>query len=287
MKHFHESIYAYGGQWLSIDEPLHAGRTEFQDMLLFRNHRLGAVLVLDGVVQLTERDEFAYSEILAHIPLLAHPRPARVLILGGGDLCVLEEVLRHAEVERVTLVDLDAEVIEACKSHFVGAHRDTWRDPRVDLRVGDDTAHVRRTRSLYDVILVDGPDPIVPGIDGCPLYTPDFFADCRRVLRPGGLLATQCDVPFHHTESLRRTAAAMRRGFPALAPFVAAVPCFHGGFAAFLLASVDASATLDRPVRAPAPAIAEALAYYTPELHRAAFAVPPYVRAAMRDPAAV
>jgi spermidine synthase len=287
MNHFNESVYAYGGQWLSVDEPLYAGRTEFQDMLLFRNRRLGVVLVLDGVVQLTERDEFAYSEVIAHVPLFAHPRPARVLIVGGGDLCVLEEVLRHPQVERVTLVDLDGAVVEACKVHFVAAHRDAWRDSRVDLRVGDGAAHVHTTRECYDVILVDGPDPIVPGVDGCPLYAPAFFADCRRVLRPGGLLATQCDVPFHHPESLRRTAAAMRGSFPTIAPFVAAVPCFHGGFAAFFLASPDLDAPLGRPVRAPESALAEGLAYYTPELHRAAFAVPPYVRAAMESPPAV
>jgi spermidine synthase len=281
MQQYTEAVYDYGGQWLAVDEPLYAGRSAHQQIFMFRNRRLGVVLVLDGVVQVTERDEFAYSEVLAHVPLLAHPRPARVLIVGGGDLCVLEEVLRHPEVEHVTLVDLDGDVIDACKAHLGGAHRDAWRDPRAQLRVGDGLEFVRESVDSFDVILVDGPDPIVPGVPDCPLYTTGFFADCRRRLRPGGLLATQCDVPFHHPQAMRSTLAALRGPFAAVAPFVAAIPCFHGGFAAFLLASPDPDADLARPARAPAPPLAADLQYYSPELHRAAFAVPPYVRAAM------
>lgn len=282
MLQYTEVVYDYGGQWLAVDEPLYARRSAHQEIFVFRNSRLGVVLVLDGVVQVTERDEFAYSEVLAHVPLLAHPRPARVLLVGGGDLCLLEEVLRHPEVEHVVLVDLDGDVIDVCKAHLGAAHRDAWRDPRAELRVGDGVAFVRETDAQFDVILVDGPDPVVPGVPACPLYTPSFFADCLRRLRPGGLLATQCDVPFHHPQATRAAFAALAGVFPVVAPFVAAIPCFHGGFAAFLLGGREPDADLTRAARIPAPTLAESLHYYTPELHRAAFAVPPYVRAAMR-----
>src|SRR5271168_2051446 len=106
MMYFREEVYSYAGQTLAVDELLFTGRSAYQEILLFRNSFLGHVLVLDGIIQLTERDEFIYSEMMAHVPLCSHPDPRRVLIIGGGDGCVLEEVLKHSTVEQVTLVDI-------------------------------------------------------------------------------------------------------------------------------------------------------------------------------------
>jgi spermidine synthase len=282
MRTFSERIYPYGGQELQVDALLHAGRSRFQDVLLFRNAFYGSVLVLDGVVQITERDEFVYSEMLAHVPLGAHPVPRAVLIVGGGDGGTLEEVLKHPGVERAVLVDLDGQVVDLCRQHLGAIHRGAFDDPRAEVLIQDGLEYARAARERFDVVLVDGPDPIGPGDAGCPLYSPEFFELCaRKLLLPGGILVTQNDVPFHHPRAMAETAGALSRVFSTVRPYVAAVPSFCGGFMAFVAATNgDADVTRSGGFQPPETA------YYTPALHAASFVLPPYVKAAMEGRAA-
>ena len=169
MQRFDEDVYPYCGQWMAIDELHFRGRSAYQDVLVFRNSFLGNVLVLDGVIQATERDEFVYSEMCAHVPLCAHPAPRRVLIIGGGDGCVLEEVLKHEGIERAVLVDIDELVVNLCRKHLAGANRSSYTQPRADVRIADGIAFVRDTEERFDVVIVDGPDPMGDGFAGSPL----------------------------------------------------------------------------------------------------------------------
>src|SRR6185436_8389123 len=148
-----------------------------------------------------------------HVPLSAHPAPRRVLIVGGGDGCVLEEVLKHPEVERAVLVDIDALVVELSRTWLGAVNRGAFAAPRADVRIADGIAFVRETEERFDVVLVDGPDPMGAGDAGSPLYTPEFFARCARVLAPGGLFVTQNDVPFHHGKAMALTYAGLRPSF--------------------------------------------------------------------------
>ena len=273
---FTESIYPYGGQYLKVDELLHEGRSPFQDVLLFRNEFYGGVLVLDGVLQITERDEFVYSEMIAHVPLGAHPAPRSVLIVGGGDGGTLEEVLKHPGVERAVLVDLDGLVVDLCRRHLTAIHRGAFTDPRATIVIADGLAHARETERRFDVVIVDGPDPIGPGDAGCPLYSPEFFGLCaERLLLPGGILVTQNDVPFHHPRAMAETCGALATVFSTVKPYVAAVPAFAGGFMTFV-AATNGKTDLARSGGFQPPDTS----YYTPEVHAASFALPPYVRAA-------
>jgi len=277
MNTFSERIYPYGGQELRVDALIHAGRSPYQDVLLFRNSFYGNVLVLDGVVQVTERDEFVYSEMLAHVPLGAHPTPCSVLIVGGGDGGTLEEVLKRPGIERAVLVDLDGLVVDLCREHLGAMHRGAFGDPRAEIRIEDGLAYARDAEERFDVVLVDGPDPIGPGHAGCPLYSPEFFEHCAtRLLLPGGILVTQNDVPFHHPQAMAETCGALARVFSTVRPYVAAVPSFAGGLMAFV-AATNGDSDLTRSDGFQPPDTA----YYTPEIHEASFVLPPYVRAAM------
>ncbi len=280
MLHFREEIYPYGGQSMSVDELLYSGRSDYQDVLLFRNQFYGTVLVLDGVVQLTERDEFIYSEMMAHVPLLAHPNPANVLLIGGGDGCVLEEVLKHKVVQQAVLVDIDGTVIDLCRTHFAACHNAAFNDPRLELRVADGLAYVRDTEETFDVILVDGPDQTGAGEAGSTLYTTEFCRNCLRLLKPGGMLLIQSDVPFHNPQSLALTHRLLRNLFQTIKVYTAPVPAYLGGNMCFVYAanhSLDVTQS-HRDEQLPD------LRYYTSAIHKAAFQLPPYIEAIIKSP---
>ena len=198
MDWFEEAYRPHWRQRMAVERVIHEGRTAFQEVLVFENADFGRVLVLDGVVQTTERDEFIYHEMLAHVPLVAHGACREVLIIGGGDGGVLEEVLKHRSIERVTMVELDAGVIEVSRAHLPAVGGGAFDDPRLRLIIDDGAAFVRGERGggdvRYDVVIVDSTDPL--GGPGDVLFGDAFYGACARRLRPGGVLVNQSGNPF-------------------------------------------------------------------------------------------
>ena len=166
---FHETLYPSVRQSLRIDKVIYEGRSRYQDILIFENEYLGRVLVLDGIVQTTEADEFYYHEMLGHVPIVGHGTAKSVLIVGGGDGGLLEEVLKHP-VDRVVLVDIDGEVVRLCREHLPSICGGAFEDPRTELVIGDGIDFVRETELRFDVIIVDSTDPV--GRAGCCLMRP-------------------------------------------------------------------------------------------------------------------
>src|SRR5689334_18427080 len=200
----------------SVSQRLLAERVLFerkggpQDLLDFENPMFGRTLVLDGAVQTTERDEFIYHEMLAHVPLFAHGAVRRVLIIGGGDGGTLEEVLKHRSVEGVTLVEIDAGVIEASREHLPSIGGKAFVDERARIVVGDGLSFVRESEDRFDVILIDSTDPTGPGER---LFTRAFYAHCRERLTQGGILVAQSGVPFFQPDEIRIVANRLREVF--------------------------------------------------------------------------
>ncbi len=260
---------------LGVSRPIYAGKTEFQTVEVFENAVLGRVLALDGIVQTTERDEFVYHEMLVHPAMFAHGAARRVLIIGGGDGGAIEELLKHP-VERVTMVEIDAQVIELCRAHLPSICGDAFDDPRLDLVIGDGVKFVAETEQRFDVVYVDSTEPVGPG---AVLFEAPFYADCRRCLAPGGILVTQNAVPFLQSDVTRNAVKRLTPLFADVALYLAAVPSFIGGFMAYAWASDDREVR-QTPVETLAARLAEtgiAMRYYTPDIHRAAFTLPPYV----------
>lgn len=269
-----------------VDEVLYRNRTAHQDLVIFRNHEFGRVMALDGVVQTTEGDEFVYHEMLAHVPILAHGRARRVLIIGGGDGGMLREVLRHESVTRATQVEIDAEVIETCKQYLPNHSRGAFDDPRVDVVIDDGVRFVSTTSESFDVIISDSTDPVGPGEA---LYSADFYAACRRCLEPGGVLVAQNGNIFTQLDEVRTTAARLLPLFEDAGFYTAAVPTYIGGAMAFAWATDDTdlrrvalNELRDRFERSGIDT-----RYYTPEVHQAAFALPRFVLDAVREPRAL
>ena len=167
-------------------------------------------MVLDGIVQTTERDEFIYHEMLAHVPVFAHGSARRVLIIGGGDGGMLREVIRHREVERVVQVEVDAGVIDTCREHLPNHSAGAFDDPRVEIVIADGARYVAETAERFEVVISDSTDPVGPGTA---LFSPEFYAGCRRCLAPGGVLVTQNGVAFLQPEVAGGTARELDRHF--------------------------------------------------------------------------
>ncbi len=274
-----ETLYAEWGQRFLVKRELARVQSAFQDIMVFESFTHGRVMLLDGVVQITERDEFVYQEMLTHVPLLAHGAAKRVLIIGAGDGGVLRRVLQHRSVEKAVMVEIDGEVIRLAKEHMPAIAGDAWNDPRAEVIVGDGIDYVRTAPAAsFDVVIVDSTDPI--GV-GEVLFTDEFYANAARVLSERGLIVNQCGVPFMQAEELRETNLRRAKSFPDTWAYVAAVPTYVGGFMTLGWAAKDASlrhqdaATIR--ARAEAAGILGATRYWTPEVHVAAFALPPYI----------
>ncbi len=274
-----ETLYAEWGQRFLVDKTLAIVKSHYQDILVFESSSHGRVLVLDGCVQITERDEFMYQEMLGHVPMLSHNDPKRVLIIGAGDGGVLKRVLLHSQLESVVLVEIDGEVIRLAQEFMPSIGGDAWSDKRSEVIVGDGIDFVRRAEeSSFDLIIVDSTDPI--GV-GETLFTDEFYENCARVLTSRGLIVNQCGVPFMQPTELSETSARRRRFFPYVSVYVVAVPTYVGGLMALGIASKDPAFVLPNVAelreRAEHHGVLGKTSYWTPEIQVSSFNLPPYI----------
>jgi len=278
----------HGGFWFdeSPNEPaiqrllttrnVHQDDSGPQRIRIFDNPAFGRVLALDGYVQTTERDEFIYHEMIAHVPILAHGAARSVLIVGGGDGGTLREVLKHKTVQRAVLVEIDPRVVELSRRYLPSISAGAFDDPRTEIVIADGAAFVRDTTANFDVILIDSTDPVGPGAK---LSSAPFFALCRVRLRPGGILVAQSGVAFLQRDQISRTVKRLREIFSDVGVYTATVPTYYGGPMSFAWAS-DAAYRHTVSVEQLAERFAAsgiATRYYTPALHQASFVLPAYL----------
>jgi len=263
---------------LKADRVLFDSETEHQQLIIFENEDFGRVMMLDGVVQLSTRDEFVYHEMMAHVPLFAHGKVKKVLIVGCGDGGVLREVLRHPEVKRATLCEIDRSVIDLCRTHFPDVSAGAHDDKRTDVVIADGTKFVHETDERFDVILVDSTDPIGPG---AVLFTKEFYTDCRRALAPGGILVTQNGLPFLQAPELKQSVSYFRDLFDDSFAYVATTPSYFGGSMSYGWATDNKKLRhhkLKKIARRYKNAGSFPTRYWSPEMQAAAFALPTYIR---------
>jgi spermidine synthase len=260
-----------------VERVLHERRTEHQHLVLFEHKFFGKMLMLDGATQITARDEYVYQEMMSHVPLFAHGNAAEVLIVGGGDCGIAEEVLKHPSVGRLTQVEIDASVIEFAKEHYPEFTGPVFADPRFTSIIGDGMAFAAETERRFDAIIVDSTDPQGPG---AVLFTREFYAACKRCLNRGGVLVTQNGVPFFQPDELVASLEHFRALFADASCYLASVPTYAGGHMALGFATDNpalrqtAVADLAERYRA---AGSFPTRYWTPELHAGAFALPRFI----------
>ncbi len=257
-------------------------RTQTQELALFDHVLFGRVLLLDGALQLTSADEFVYHEMMAHVPLLAHGAARDILIVGGGDCGLAEEVLKHAGVRNLAQVEIDARIVELAREHLGAVNAPVFDDPRFALTIADGREFLDTTEQRFDVVLVDSTDPVGPGRV---LFTEDFYRAVHRRLNPGGILVTQNGVPFVQANEFSAAMANLAAVYRHVCCYTVSVPTYFGGALALGWSS-DADAALTVP-RAELAARFEranlATRYYSPAVHKAAFALPRYIEDALRQ----
>src|SRR3954463_16819157 len=185
-------------------------QTSHHHLILFEQQHFGKVLMLDGATQVTTADEFVYHEMMTHVPILAHGNAKEVLIVGGGDCGIAEEVLKHKSVKRVTQVEIDASVVEFSKEHFPEFTKPVLRNERFDLIIDDGMKFVAKTDRRFDVIIVDSTDPVGPGKV---LFSDKFYAGCKRCMAKGAVLVTQNGVPMFQSGELTSAVVKRRKVF--------------------------------------------------------------------------
>jgi spermidine synthase len=266
------------GFFIRSAERLEQFRSRFQDIEVHDSVPFGRLFRLDGYFMTSEKDEFFYHENLVHMPALAHPHPVRALVVGGGDGGSAEELFKHPSIEAVTLAEIDGAVVDIARKHLERVHRGSLDDPRLELRIEDGFAFVRNTTERFDLIVLDLTDP---GGPSTPLYTADFYRACASRLAPGGAMTLHVASAVAHPDRIRDGLTALRSAFPVVVPYLASVPLYGGMWmmaccSATLDPRAHSAAEIDR--RIALRRIGD-LQYYNGDIHRAALALPNFVRA--------
>lgn len=259
---------------LHVKRVLHSEQSPFQRVDILETSGFGRMMTLDGLVMVTERDEFVYHEMIAHVPLLVHPNPRRVLVIGGGDGGTLREVLRHDCVQEALLCEIDGAVIESARKYLptvaVGLNH-----PRAKIHVGDGVEFVHSCESgAFDVVIVDSTDPIGPGVG---LFSEKFYKEVRRILRPDGIVMAQCESPWENSIDLAKVYNNLREAFGSVYSMTGTIPTYPYGYWSWGFASATLhpfnKIEMDR-----AAAIQKATKYYNTGIHRGAFAIPNFLK---------
>ncbi|KAK4376846.1 hypothetical protein RND71_003142 [Anisodus tanguticus] len=266
---------------LKVEKILFQGKSDYQNVMVFQSSTYGKVLVLDGVIQLTERDECAYQEMITHLPLCSIPNPKKVLVIGGGDGGVLREVSRHSSVEQIDICEIDKMVVEVAKLFFpdvaVG-----YEDPRVNLHIGDGVAFLKNVPAgIYDAVIVDSSDPIGPAQE---LFEKPFFETIARALRPGGVVSTQAESIWLHMHIIEEIVANCRQIFKGSVNYAwTTVPTYPSGMIGFMLCSTEGPAVdFKNPINPiddeSGPKTLAPLKFYNSEIHQASFCLPSFAK---------
>ncbi|GAA95623.1 uncharacterized protein L969DRAFT_22176 [Mixia osmundae IAM 14324] len=268
---FHERSSQWPGQAMSlqVEKVLHVEKSKFQDVLVFKSTDYGNVLVLDGAIQATERDEFSYQEMIAFLPLASHPDPQDVLVVGGGDGGVLREVLKHPSVKRAILVDIDEAVPRVSKLYLPGMAAG-FNDPRVEVIIGDGFEYLKNNKAKFDVITTDSSDPVGPANS---LFQKPYFELLRDSLKPGGAISTQAECIWLHLPLISQLVQDTKTLFPVVEYAYTSIPTYPSGTIGFIVCSLDPK----RDLRSPLVTIRDTR-YWNPTVHRASFVLPEFVR---------
>lgn len=266
---FTEKQTEHFGITARIIRTLHTEQTPFQKLDMVETAEFGNMLILDGMVMTTQKDEFVYHEMVAHVPLFTHPNPENVLVVGGGDGGVIREVLKHPSVKKATLVEIDGKVIEYSKKYLpeIAGQLD---DPRVEVKVDDGFMHIAQSENEYDVIMVDSTEPVGPAVN---LFTKGFYAGIAKALKEDGIFVAQTDNPWFKADLIRTVYRDVKEIFPVTRLYTANIPTYPSGLWTFTLGSkkYDPLAVSDDRFHD------IDTKYYTKELHKACFVLPKFV----------
>ena len=261
-----------------VNKVLFSGKSEFQTVDIVETELLGKMLLNDGLVMVTERDEFVYHDMISHVPLFTHPNPKSVLVIGGGDGGTAREVLRHKTVERCVMVEIDEMVVNACKEH-IPQTSSALGDSRLELIIGDGIKFVEETKEKFDVILVDSTDPIGPAE---PLFNISFYHSISKCLSEDGIVVSQGESPFYYVDMQKKLLGIKKEVFPVSTIYNFSNLTYPGGLWSFTVGSKKYHPLDDfNPKRVVDSGLK--FEYYNEGIHRASFAIPTFMRENLKE----
>jgi spermidine synthase len=263
---------------LKVNQVLHHEKSKYQDVLIFESTDHGVVLVLDNVIQCTERDEFSYQEMITHLAMNSHPDPKKVLVIGGGDGGVLREVVKHPSVKEAILCDIDEAVIRLSKK-YLPSMSVGYAHPNVTVHIGDGFQFLRDRVNEFDVIITDSSDPDGPAEV---LFQKPYFELLNGALREGGVISTQGENQWLHLPLITQLKKDCKQVFPNVEYAFTTIPTYPSGQIGFMVCCKDKDRNLREPVRSWSKEEEDKLCrYYNKEVHRAAFVLPTFARKAL------
>ncbi|WP_335871433.1 spermidine synthase [Bacillus sp. 2205SS5-2] len=258
------------GITMKINRTLHTEQTDFQKLEMAETAEWGNMLFLDGMVMTSQKDEFVYHEMVAHVPLFTHPNPETVLVVGGGDGGVIREVLKHPSVKKAVLVEIDGKVIEYSKQYLPEIAGELENE-RVEVKVDDGFMHIAQSENIYDVIMVDSTEPVGPAVN---LFSKGFYAGISKALKEDGIFVAQTDNPWFKADLIRTVQRDVKEIFPITNLYIANIPTYPSGLWTFTVGSKK-----HNPLEVQEDRFHEIdTKYYTKELHKAAFVLPKFVK---------
>lgn len=259
----------YRVQW-KINNILHTETTDYQQLSIVDTVEWGKALVLDGALQVSEKDEFIYNEMITHVAMHSHPQPEKILIIGGGDGGALREVVKHKAVKAIDMVEIDGRVIENCKK-YLPSIACAFDDPRLNLYLEDGIKFVANSQKKYDIVIIDSSDPVGPAVQ---LYSKEFYENVYNILASDGMMVAQSESPIFYQDIFVSVFHSLSSIFPQAYVYLAAVPTYVSGPWSFMIGSkeynpleiIDDRDTIN------------GLKYYNEGIHKGAFNLPQYVR---------
>jgi spermidine synthase len=267
-----EKFEDFLGLRFKVENVLFSGKSDFQTVDVVETKGHGKMLLNDGLVMVTERDEFAYHDMITHVPLFVHPQPKKVLIIGGGDGGTAREVIRHPSVEQCTMVEIDAMVVDACKQ-YIPQTAHALDNPKVNLIIGDGVKFVNETTEKFDVIIVDSTDPIGPAQ---PLFGEDFYQAVYRCLNDDGIVVSQGESSWYASDIQKSLLSVLQQVFPKCYLYSFSNLTYPGGLWSFTFASKKYHPINDFNPQLVANSGLN-FDYYNENIHRAAFSLPSFV----------
>ncbi|HAV91562.1 TPA: spermidine synthase [candidate division WOR-3 bacterium] len=260
------------GITLKVKETLLRVKSPYQELVILDTYEYGKMMLLDGLVMLTERDEFIYHEMITHMPVNVNPNIKKALIIGGGDCGTLRELSKYPFIENIKMVEIDEEVVKASKKYF--PQLTSGLSKNSEIIIGDGIDFVEKTNEIFDLIIIDSTDPIGPA-EG--LFTDAFYSNCRRILSENGMMVLQAESPYFHADSIKIFSDRLKRIFGFITPYIAFIPTYPSGMWEFIICTKK---ELDTSLKSKSLIgdFEQMLKYYNHDVHSGAFKLPTFVK---------
>ncbi len=268
-----EKLHSNIGQFIKINKIIYKKKTKYQKISIVNNKKLGNVLILDNIIQTTEFDEFIYHEMICLIPIFSHPKPKKILIIGGGDGGCLKQIIKFKEIKSITLVEIDKKIISISKKYLLKIHENSFNDNRIKIINDNGLKFIKKNNKKFDIIIIDGTDPVGPGKK---LFTDKFYYNCKKSLSKNGIIVTQSGTILQIKQTIKNL-NKIKKIFQYNGLYQSSVPTYYGGNMFFMWASQEINLKKTKINKLYNKINLNKFKYYNKKIHISSFSLPKFI----------